>query len=123
MKLRIKGNSLRLRLTRGEVAELKEGGQVFETVTFGSGSNFIYKIDSVDEKDRISADFHANELVVSVPASLVQEWAVSDQISLEANELQPTILIEKDFACLEPRQDEDETDMFPNPGNTFCKSA
>ena len=123
MKLRIKGNSLRLRLTRGDVAELKESGQVFETVTFGSGNNFIYKIESVEEKDRISADFHAKELVVSVPTFLVQEWAVSDQVSLEANELQPTILIEKDFACLEPRQGEDETDMFPNPGNTLCKSA
>jgi len=112
-----------LRLTRGDVAELKEGGQVFETVTFGSGNNFIYKIESVDETDRISADFHAKELVVSVPTALVQGWAASDQVSLEANELQPTIVIEKDFACLEPRQGEDETDMFPNPGNAFCKSA
>jgi hypothetical protein len=123
MKLRIKGNSLRLRLTRGEVGELKESGQVFETVTFGSGNNFIYKIESVDERDEISADFRAKELVISVPTSLVQRWAASDQVSLEANELKPTILIEKDFACLEPRPGEDETDMFSNPGNTLCKSA
>ena len=27
-----------------------------------------------------------------------------------------SILVEKDFACLAPREGEDESDMFPHPG-------
>jgi hypothetical protein len=32
------------------------------------------------------------------------------------------ILVEKDFACLAPREGEDESDMFPNPlsGKETC---
>ncbi len=33
-----------------------------------------------------------------------------------------SILVEKDFACLAPREDEDETDMYPHPlaGKESC---
>jgi hypothetical protein len=32
-----------------------------------------------------------------------------------------TILVEKDFACLTPREGEDESDMFPNPDDDGAK--
>jgi hypothetical protein len=48
------------------------------------------------------------------------QWATSEQVSIEANEALDDgdslkILVEKDFACLAPREDEDETDMYPHP--------
>jgi len=36
MKLRIRGNSLRLRLLRGEVQQFGETGRVTETIQFGA---------------------------------------------------------------------------------------
>jgi hypothetical protein len=123
MKLRIKGNSLRLRLTRGEVADLNETGTVSESVGFESGKNFIYKIAANDANDRVTVSFDDGQLLISVPEIQVREWAGSEQVSIAAIDLAPAVLIEKDFACLESRSGEDETDMFPNPGNIFCKSA
>ncbi len=44
MKLRIKGDSLRLRLTQGEVTALDTGGVVEEKVRFGGGAALIYRL-------------------------------------------------------------------------------
>ena len=45
---------------------------------------------------------------------------MSEQVSIEADEALDDgdslkILVEKDFACLAPREGEDETDMYPHP--------
>jgi len=44
----------------------------------------------------------------------------ASQILDEGDQL--SILVEKDFACLAPREGEDETDMYPNPkaGEESC---
>ncbi|HNY40926.1 MAG TPA: hypothetical protein PKJ41_11040, partial [Bryobacteraceae bacterium] len=47
MKLRVKGNSLRLRLTRPEVVRLREDGLVEESADFGAGATFVYRVMSV----------------------------------------------------------------------------
>lgn len=44
MKLRLQGNSLRLRLTRSEVVRLNGHGSVEEAASFGSGGSLIYRI-------------------------------------------------------------------------------
>ena len=46
MKLRIKGDSLRLRLTQGEVRELAQRGVVSDQVRFGPGAHLTYRIAS-----------------------------------------------------------------------------
>jgi hypothetical protein len=43
MKLRMQGNSLRLRLTRFEVNRLRDKGEVSETVLFRSGGALAYR--------------------------------------------------------------------------------
>ena len=47
-------------------------------------------------------------------------WASSSQVSmsgsLQLDDGQTLeLLVEKDFACLAPREGEDESDMFPHP--------
>src|SRR5690349_11573414 len=44
MKLRIKGSSLRLRLTQGEVRQLEAQGEVAEQVEFGAGAKLTYRL-------------------------------------------------------------------------------
>ena len=113
MKLRIKGNSIRLRLTQSEVDSLAASGFVRESVSFGE-KTFEYEIRSDIDGDALTADLVGTTIVVSVPASRVQGWAATDSVSIE-QEGTPYLLIEKDFACLSERPREDDSDAFPNP--------
>ena len=122
MKLRMKNNSVRLRLTQNEVARFAETGQVRETIQFGSEpqQQFVYCLESSSEIAEIQARFKENRLIITVPERQAKDWANTAQIGLKedqkiggGNFLRVTI--EKDFACLEPRDGEDETDAFPHP--------
>lgn len=129
MKLRIRGNSLRLRLTRGEVAALAERGRVDDGIAFGSepGARLGYSIVCADDASVLSARLGGGAIVVTVPAAVARAWAASDDVSLEAEQALGgggggdvlRLLVEKDFACLQPRTDEDDGDAFPNP-NVSC---
>jgi hypothetical protein len=113
MKLRIKGNSVRLRLTQSEVEQLAAEGSVRESVSFGDRS-LGYEIRSVKDASGVSADLNGLSIVISVPEQVINDWAGSDSISIEY-EGTPSVLIEKDFACLSERKNEDDADAFPNP--------
>lgn len=121
MKLRIRGNSIRLRLTKSEVEDLGKSGKVQDAVTFGAATpEFCYELRTAFDDDQVRAKFDANCLSISIPASAAKNWITSEQISIE--EMQPIvgskslrILVEKDFACLTERAGEDDTDAFPNP--------
>lgn len=113
MKLRIRGNSIRLRLLKSEVAELSGKGSVSETTDFG-GSQLTYTLQS--GSDRIGASFHGGSITVTVPESEIREWAETDEkIGIEAESNGLTILIEKDFACPTRKDDPDNLDAFANP--------
>jgi hypothetical protein len=122
MKLRIRGDSIRLRLKRGEVDQLAAGTSIVEETHF-PGAILKYRLD-VSENGGISATFGNGSLVVSLPIPKVLDWAATDEVSLHAEqELSGTsslsLLIEKDFKCLEPghhRDCEDDADTFPHPG-------
>jgi hypothetical protein len=81
-----------------------------------------YRLDVSDNND-FSARFNNGSLVVSLPKSKVLDWAGTDEVSLfEEQKLSGngalSLLIEKDFACLEPghhRDCEDDVDTFPHP--------
>jgi len=122
MKLRIRGNSMRLRLKRGEVDQLAAGTSIVEETHF-PGAVLTYRLD-VSENSSISATFDRGSLVVSLPKSRVLDWASTDEVSLFAEQEvlgsdALSLLIEKDFKCLEPghhRDCEDDEDTFPHPG-------
>jgi hypothetical protein len=121
MKLRIKGNSLRLRLTQSEVSLLFSDGKVEESVEFGTGpSSLVYRVETIDNAQDVSASFENGRLNVFIPKRLAPEWAATEKVSIERADTVPSILIEKDFACLTPRPSEDESDMFPNPAKATC---
>ena len=121
MKLRIRGDTLRLRLKRGEVDQLAAGVGIVEETHFPS-SILTFLLDVSDE-DVVSANFDNGSLVVNLPKSRVLEWAGTDEVSLFAEQKLSgsgtlSVLIEKDFSCLEPghhRSCEDDEDTFPHP--------
>ena len=122
MKLRIKGNTIRFRLTQSEV-DLLANGTVEDKTQFPGGNSLIYQINSGEEFGVI---FNGGTVSISIPESDVQRWATTDKIEiansieLENNE-QLEISIEKDFKCLTERPKEDESDMYPNPLEKHAK--
>ncbi len=121
MKLRLRKDSIRLRLTRGEVAEFAETGSVEDSVQFDLGSRISYRLRSAADAGDVSASFEGDIITVSVPAEVGKSWAATEQVGIEGEQKTGSdgvlkILIEKDFTCLEPRPGEDD-DTFPHPQN------
>lgn len=119
MKLRIKGNSLRLRLTQSEVTAVGRGNAVEEQTVFPGGAALIYRL-SIAGTDRLAATYRPGSVDITVPGALAAEWADTQMVSLTGEEPLPdgqalTLLIEKDFECIEPKAGEDYSDAFPNP--------
>lgn len=120
MKLRIHNNSIRLRLSQGEVKNVGDGKPVEEVLNLNKAESFGYRLALSTEADTMTASFSRNRLVITIPATLGKTWAATEQVSLryiqdEHSASATLILIEKDFQCLHKRPDEDESDNFPNP--------
>lgn len=119
MKLRIRGSSLRLRLSQSEVRTLGEQGAVEDRVEFSGGAKLVYRLRADRNTSEISANYSQNLIEVRIPEPLAGQWSGSDLVTLSG--AQPTasgalrVTVEKDFACLAPREGEDESDNFPHP--------
>lgn len=118
MKIRIKGNSIRFRLTRSEVAELCEQGYYEESTVFDNAT-FAYGMRLDENVEGLSAELKANTITLKVPKKMAADWDANDMVGFEntvslknGNTLH--LLLEKDFTCLENRT-EDESDNYPNP--------
>jgi len=124
MKIRILGNSVRLRLSQTEVERILETGRVTQTVKFGveTSQQLHYTLEKADISS-MQAVFNTNEICVQIPLVMADNWALSNEVSLESHmsiegEEQLRILVEKDFKCIDARHGEDESDLFPNPSET-----
>jgi hypothetical protein len=119
VKLRIKGDSLRLRLSQGEIRALTERGAVEDRISFPGGAALRYRLRVDDKNNVISANYESNIIDILVPQALSDRWCGTDLVTLSAT--QPVgggelrLVLEKDWACLAPREGEDESDNFPHP--------
>ena len=127
MKLRILDNSIRLRLSQTEVDVANSDGLVKGHVSFAGKNSFGYVLESSPATVTLEANMSGSVLTVCVPQREVKQWAESDRVSMRSEQIlddgqKLAILIEKDFACLAPREGEDESDMFPHPdaGKKTC---
>ncbi len=125
MKLRIRGNSVRIRLTRSEVAALGDIGRAEDAVRFSPTDVLQYGV-AVTATDALGVEFGDRRLTVNVPKAMIEPWLAPSEVTIEGS--QPIgdtdelrILIEKDFMCLAPRAGEDGTDLFVNPAAAESK--
>ena len=127
MKLRIKGNTIRLRLTRPEVEGLGASGVLEERTRFGDGAELVYRLVVDASATTPGATFVGGVVAVTLPAAVAQRWARENVVGLEhavalrdGGELR--ILVEKDFACLDRSMaaGDDLPGAYPNPG--VCRS-
>jgi hypothetical protein len=121
VKLRMKGDSLRLRLTRGEVQQLAQQGCVEERVHISAQGVLVYRIRRVPAQAALGATFDAGVIEIQVPDDTAREWCESELVTLDAvqhyGDVDLRIVVEKDFACLASRSNEDESDNFRHPSD------
>ena len=107
MKLRIKGNSIRFRLTQSEVKIVEQTGLVKDQIKFSDSISLEYEIKA-NGLEYVEATYSENKITLKVNESLIRDWAHSDQVTisssldLSSNE-NLTILIEKDFVLISKR--------------------
>lgn len=104
---------------------MSSGEAISELTQFTLMDVFVYKLSSWN-LNVAEAKFENNALNVFLPQADVKHWANSLEVGIETSQSNGTeyplhILIEKDFACLAPRHDEDESDNFPNPATGVAK--
>jgi hypothetical protein len=117
MKIRIKGNSIRLRLTKSEVAALSKDDSVIETIDFGN-SQLHYSV-TTGNNDHPNAIYGQNRITIILPKSFTSTWHGSEDVGIQhiqknVNGSELLLLIEKDFVCLD-RTFEDQSDNYENP--------
>lgn len=122
MKIRIKENSVRFRLTPTEVKKFCTEGEIQETTQF-STSTFKYGVKQ-KQIDHLQVDFNNNAITLYVPKSFAKDWYDNEVVGIDhhgqlANGGTFFLLLEKDFACLDNTH-EDQTDKYPNPKAGQC---
>jgi hypothetical protein len=119
MKLRMRHNSIRLRLGQSDVQRLRDSGECRETIQFPGGARLEYVLSGASCAE-VSASFVGDVLSVSIPVGQLAAWHSSEQIGIDAEvEANPgvtlAILVEKDFRCVDEDVLEDQSDSFEHP--------
>jgi hypothetical protein len=102
MKLWIRGNSLRLRVSKTELAKLADTGKAEDTVRFSSEQGLRYGIE-VRPTGAVTAIFSGDAILVTLPKPRLDLWLRPSEVSVEGS--QPIgggkilqIVLEKDDA-------------------------
>lgn len=121
MKLRIKGNSIRLRLSRSDLARLAESGAIQDEVHFSRHPRdaWSYGIARMQDVSTPTVAFDDKRVLVVIGDEEARRWSGTEEVgiyfSLDLGGYGTLeIALEKDFACLD-RSDEENSDTFPNP--------
>lgn len=122
MKLRLKGNSIRVRLDRRDIERLVDAGRVDDGIRFGPARAFSYAVEmGPAPRERPSASYNDGCLTIRIDPADAEAWLSSDRIGFDHQ--QPVeggvvrVLLEKDLACIDrpPGEEADDAYAFPNP--------
>ena len=121
MKLRIRGNSLRLRISRSELESLLRGNRIEETIHFTASpeAKLTYALDSAVQSTPITIQYESQAVTVTLSKDQAVVWGSESEVGVYG-ELDNggthllEVIVEKDFACLDG-SDEDNIDTFANP--------
>ncbi len=119
MKLRIKGNAIRLRLTKTDVKHLEAYGMVAEHTDFGNAV-FNYSLQKKIMQENLTASLKENHLTVFISEKSLEELVLTDKVGVNDTQQSENagglfLLVEKDFKCLD-ESPESQEDMYEHPG-------
>lgn len=112
MKLRIKGNSIRYRLSKSDVDRFINTGIVTEETDFGN-NKLRYELRTT-KGEYMSATFEHNGITIFLPEKLADIWSDPEKVGFNGTYEKLSLLIEKDFQCIDNTL-EDQSDNYPNP--------
>jgi len=111
MKVRIKGSSVRYRLSMPDIARFGRDGYIEEIVDFGA-SQLTYALQK-GSAPALWAEFTNNKIIIFMPSIWADEWIATDRVGFDQKG--PLyLLVEKDFQCID-NVAEDQSDNYPNP--------
>lgn len=118
MKIRIKGNSIRYRLTKTEVETFCNIGYFEDTTDFGT-KKFTYALQAKEGIDTLDAEFQGNTITLFLDKQKCKDWYQSNQVGFshsttKGNGTKLSLLLEKDFVCMDETV-EDQSDNYANP--------
>jgi len=114
MKIRFQRGSVRFRLRQGEVRTLVGMGRAEESVAIG---NEVLVHSLVLHAGPPGLAIEGAGLVARVPVEDARAWATGTEVGLRYELTGGTrLLVEKDWACLEPAAGDGDDDTFPRPG-------
>ena len=121
MKIRIKENSVRIRLSKSETEKILAHGYLEERTEF-TNNTFFYAVRSTPHQT-MSADFINGNITMCLPEHLIEQWVNSNLVSLDysmplSNDKFLHLLLEKDFKCIDAVTTEDQSDYFENPAKS-----
>lgn len=114
MKLRFENNSVRFRIRKSELEQLKQHGFVKDEVAFPNAV-LTYELHIADIPE-ITVAFSGNKIAIHIPIIKANHWLDTDEvgiyqlINLDEDQVL-NILVEKDFHCKD-RPEEDKSDTF-----------
>jgi len=116
------GDTLRLRLSQGEIEILGKEGMVSDATHFPGNMALTYTLKS-SSTEALAYSLLDNTVLITIPEAAVNEWVNTDMVGFDKkfdlqNNSKLSILVEKDFKCLTDRPGEDEADLFPNPSKS-----
>ena len=129
MKMRIQGNSLRIRVGRSELAHFLHEGRIDDTVQFTAApeGRLTYALEvSPAGITQTQVRYSPPEVVVILTPRQVDQWSQETEVGVYTKvpigaEDSLEVIVEKDFACLDG-SDEGNKDTFVNPlDGTNCQ--
>jgi len=121
MKLRILGNSLRLRVTRSELAQLQAGGRIEDCVRFSTApdASLIYALAIASSDVAVCVEYAPQHVTIVLNEAQLRSWSQPGEVGIytsvdNGSDKGLQLTIEKDFACLD-RSHVSNSDTFPNP--------
>lgn len=122
MKIRCEQDSIRLRLRRSEIAQLRQEAWLRTSVHFPDGHEFAWELSLDENSPNLGAGFSDGCMRISLPADVARHWIDTDQVSIEmshplAHGGRLQVLVEKDFPCKD-RPEENAGDFFEELAGT-----
>jgi hypothetical protein len=112
MKLRLKDNSLRVRLSPDEVSQLLAGNNVEAQTRFGIApfQCLLYSVEAWPDVPVLTVVYKPGHIRILIPNDPLQQWASTDATSMTESQAVGSgqslkILVEKDLPCKDGKSD------------------
>jgi hypothetical protein len=101
MKLRIRGQTLRIRTDPDDVRALAAKGYVEDRIQLSPQRALVYRLSVAPEARELGIAYQGDLIDVRLPAQAAREWWTTDRVELTGSQMNGSIelaiIVEKDF--------------------------